>query len=91
MYDDNEVGQEHYDAVTHQAASVLGQTTINEMSPPQINLLNQWLGRIVMRRRTSAAITDMEIIGAYEMIEEHAYPNGRYELFNRKERNAENG
>jgi len=52
------------------------------MSPPQIKLLNQSLGRIVAHHGTSASVTDMEIIGAYEMIVEHVYPNGWYELFN---------
>ena len=75
MSEDNKVAEGHYEAASKKAVRVLGQEIIDRMSAPQINLFNKSLDRIVRRHGTSDTITDLEIVGAYEMIVEHVYPD----------------
>ena len=52
---------------------VIGKDRIDGLSPAQINLLNYSLGRIIARRGSAEAVTEMELIGAYEMIVDHVF------------------
>ena len=66
--------QDDYDRLSNKAVSVIGQDRIDVLSRAQTNLLNVSLDRIIKRRGSVEAVTDMELIGAYEMIVDHVFP-----------------
>ena len=63
-----------YERLSKKAVKVIGRNQIDAMSNAQINLLNGSLDRILRRHGTVDTITDLELIGAYEMIVEHVLP-----------------
>lgn len=67
--------QDNYDRLSNKAVSVIGQDRIDVLSIAQTNLLNASLDRIIKRRGSVEAVTDMELIGAYEMIVDHVFPS----------------
>ena len=66
--------QDDYDRLSNKAVSVIGQDRIDVLSIAQTNLLNASLDRIIKGRGSVEAVTDMELIGAYEMIVDHVFP-----------------
>jgi hypothetical protein len=66
--------QDNYDRLSKKAVSVIGQDRIDVLSIAQTNLLNASLDRIIKRRGSVEAVTDMELIGAYEMIVDNLFP-----------------
>ena len=65
--------QDDYDQLSHKAVRVIGKDRIDILSPAQINLLNSSLVRIIARRGSTEAVTEMELIGAYEMIVDQVF------------------
>lgn len=63
-----------YEQLTAKAVKVIGLDQIDAMSKAQISLLNGSLDRILRVHGTIDTITDLELIGAYEMIVEHVLP-----------------
>ena len=63
-----------YERLSEKAVKVIGRNQIDAMSNAQINLLNGSLDRILRSHGTVDTITDLELIGAYEMIVEHVLP-----------------
>ena len=74
--------QDDYDRLSNKAVSVIGQDRIDVLSRAQTNLLNVSLDRIIKRRGSVEAVTDMELIGAYEMIVDHVFPTAFVTLEN---------
>ena len=74
--------QDDYDRLSNKAVSVIGQDRIDVLSRAQTNLLNVSLDRIIKRRGSVEAVTDMELIGAYEMIVDHVCPTAFVTLEN---------
>ncbi len=69
-----------YDALSHKAVKVLGHEVIEQMSDPQINLLDRALGRVLLRHKGNVeTVTPAEIEGQYEQIMYHVLPTGSYE------------
>ena len=66
--------RDDYDRLSIKAVNVIGTDLIDALSRAQINLLNASLDRIIKRRGSVEAVTDMELIGAYEMIVDHVFP-----------------
>ena len=66
--------QDDYDRLSNKAVSVIGQDRIDVLSIAQTNLLNASLDRIIKGRGSVEAVTDMELIGAYDMIVDHVFP-----------------
>ena len=66
--------QDDYDRLSNKAVSVIGQDRIDVLSIAQTNLLNASLDRIIKGRGSVEAVTDMELIGAYDMIVDHEFP-----------------
>ena len=46
-----QIDKTQYDALSHKAVKVLGQEKIEQMSDPQINLLDRALGRVLLRHK----------------------------------------
>jgi len=67
--------QDDYDGLSHKAVHVIGRGKISALSNTQTNLLNASLDRILRSRGSVEAVTDMELIGAYEMIVDHVFPS----------------
>jgi hypothetical protein len=67
--------QDDYDGLSHKAVHVIGRERILALSNTQTNLLDASLGRILRSRGSVEAVTDMELIGAYEMIVDHVFPS----------------
>ncbi len=63
-----------YQRLSEKAVEVIGRNQIDAMSNAQINLLKGSLDRILRRHGTVGTITDLELIGAYEMIIEYVLP-----------------
>ena len=74
--------QDDYDRLSNKAVSVIGQDRIDVLSIAQTNLLNASLDRIIKGRGSVEAVTDMELIGAYEMIVDHVFPTAFVTLEN---------
>ena len=75
-----QIDQTQLDAISHRAVKVLGSSVIRQMSPPQINLLNRALGRVLARHQGNAeSVTDLEILGQWEQIMHHVLPTGSHE------------
>jgi hypothetical protein len=66
---------EDYNLLSHRAVSVIGADRILAMSKAQSRLLDHSLGRILRRRGSVDAVTEPELICAYEMIVEHVLPS----------------
>ena len=66
--------QHDYDRLSNKAVSAIGQDRIDVLSIAQTNLFNASLDRIIKERGSVEAVTDMELIGAYEMIVDHLFP-----------------
>jgi len=76
-----QIDQTQLDALSHKAARVLGSKAIRQMSPPQINLLDRALGRVLAHHQGNAeSVTDLEILGQWEQIMHHALPISSHEL-----------
>jgi hypothetical protein len=67
--------QDDYDGLSHKAVHVIGRERILALSNTQTNLLNASLDRIINRRGSVEAVTEMELIGAYELIVDHVFPD----------------
>jgi hypothetical protein len=67
--------QDDYDRLSHKAVRVIGHQRILDMSKAQTHLLDGSLGRILRRAGSVEAVTDLQLIGAYEMIVEHVLPS----------------
>ena len=65
----------HLDAISHKAVRVLGHDVIDRMSDPQLNLLDRALARLVAKRGSAEAVSDLEIEGQYEQIMHNVLPN----------------
>jgi hypothetical protein len=63
--------KEDYDQLLIKAVRVIGVDRINAMSDRQLKLLNGSLDRILQGSGSVAAVTDLELIGAYVMIAEN--------------------
>lgn len=72
-----------YKRLSEKAVKVIGIDQIDAMSKAQINLLNSSLGRILRRHGTVDKITDLELVGAYEMIVEHVLPGFLEDIFSK--------
>ena len=75
-----QIDQTQLDAMSHRAVKVLGSSVIRQMSPPQINLLDRALGRVLERHQGNVeSVTDLEILGQWEQIMHHVLPTGSHE------------
>ena len=72
-----------YKQMFQKAVRVIGHERILEMSNAQINLLNGSLYRIIRYRGSVDAVTEPELIGAYEMIVEHVLPGLLEDVFSK--------
>jgi hypothetical protein len=81
--DTDSFSRDDYDRVALKAVWAIGSEKIRAMSQAQINLLNGSLDRILRRRGDVSAVTDMELIGAYEMIVDHVLPSYIEEIYSR--------
>ena len=70
------LNQDDYDQLSQKAVRVIGKDRIDGLSPVQTRLLNSSLDRIIAKRGSVEAVTEMELIGAYEMIVDHVFPEG---------------
>lgn len=68
-----------YKKISDRAVKVIGAETIIAMSSPQRGLLNQALERLIIRYGNAEGISDVEIIGQYELIIDYALPTGTHE------------
>ena len=76
------IDQTLLDALSHKAVEVLGREVILQMSKPQLNLLDQALGRVLKHHNGDAAsVTPEEIVGQWEQIMYHVLPTGSHEHF----------
>ena len=77
-----QIEQTQLDALSHKAVKVLGNQTINQMSDPQVNLLDRALGRLLERHQGNVdSVTPAEIEGQYEQIMYHVLPTGSHEHY----------
>jgi hypothetical protein len=74
---------EDYERLFAKALKVIGRNQIDAMSKAQVNLLNASLGRILRRHGTVDTITDLEFVGAYEMVVEHVLPGFLEDVFSK--------
>lgn len=74
-YPCNLLTQVDYDRLSAKAIIAIGHSQIDAMSDAQISLLNGSLDRILRSHGRVDTITDLELVGAYEMVVEHVLPS----------------
>ena len=72
-----------YQRLSEKAVKVIGLDLINAISKAQISLLNASLGRILSRHGTVDTVTELELVGAYEMIVELVLPGFLEDIFSK--------
>jgi hypothetical protein len=77
-----QIDKTQLETLSEKAVRVLGHELVLKMSPPQQNLLNRALGRLLKEHNGDvASVTPAEIEGQYEQIMYHVLPTGSYEHF----------
>jgi hypothetical protein len=80
--------QDDYTRLAHKAVRVIGSQRILDMSKAQTRLLDGSLARILRKTGSVEAVTDLELIGAYEMIVEHVLPSFLEAAFSHADQSA---